>query len=232
MRSDRTAAIREPLVAGRGAALRGDARRGRRAASRARRGPRRRVRACRSQGAAGLRRSEQPSVLQREGRGLREQDHGADGGEARQEARLCLVSAGDRLRAQHARRPPLRRDPRLSAGRRARADHQSVLPHGLCARHQAGHRARRPREPRRSAAQGEAHRHRRRHAARHLSRDQRPDAESQALSAGGRHPRRFVGAGDDARPRERRDRRRRAVGSDGGVLCQAGDPADAASRCC
>ena len=77
-----------------------------------------------------------------------------------------------------------------------------------------------------------AHRHRGRHAAGHLSRRQWPDAESQALSAGHRYPRRFLGAGDDARPRQRRDRRRRPVGTDGRLLREAGEPAHAGRAVC
>src|SRR6266536_4198219 len=49
--------------------------------------------------------------------------------------------------------------------------------------------------------------------------------ERQALSAGHRHARRFLGPGDDRGSGRRRDRCRRAVGADGGLLRQAGKSA-------
>ncbi len=77
----------------------------------------------------------------------------------------------------------------------------------------------------RPAAQGKAHRHRGRHAAEQLPGGRGPDGERQALSAGHRHARRFLGPGDDRGPGRRRDRCRRAVGADGGLLRQAGKSA-------
>ena len=94
----------------------------------------------RSQGAAGLRRSAQFAVLEREGRGVREQARRAVCGKAAEEARLHVLPAGDRLRPDDARRASLRRHHGLSARRRSRPGHQSLLPHGLCAGRQAGQR--------------------------------------------------------------------------------------------
>ena len=144
----------------------------------------------RSECAAGLRRSAQSAVLQREGRRVREQARRAV--RRRSSTRSSPIPGIRRRPASCATRstPIVRRHHGLSAGRRPRSEHQPLLPHRLCARVQAGRRPRRRRHARRCAAEGQAHRHRRRHAARQLHGGQRSDGECQALSAGHRHARR------------------------------------------
>ena len=144
-------------------------------------------RARRSQGAARLRRPAQSAVLQREGRGVREQARRTVRREAAEEARLHVLPAGDRLRPDDAWRPSLRRHHGLSARRRPGSGHQSLLPHGLCAGRQAGQRPRRRRDAGRRAPEGQAYRHRRRHAAGHEHGGQRPDGERQAISVDDRY---------------------------------------------
>ena len=169
----------------------------------------------RSYDASRLRRPEQPPLLEREARGLREQDRRASRREAPQKSRLHILSRRDGLRAQHAERASLRRHSRLAAGQRRRSADEPLLSHDLRARDARRFRSRGSALARRSAPQGArpAHRIGRQHAARQSSRAIRPAWRGQALSADGGHALRLPLRGDDLRPRERRPRRGAALGA-------------------
>ena len=122
-----------------------------------------------------------------QGRGLRKQACRVARRQARQGPRLCLVSAGNGLRAQYARGPPLRRHHGRPAGGRSCPGHEPLLPHGLRAGVQARARPRRRGYHGGSATEGQTHRRRGRNAAGQQHGGQWPHGQREALSARGRY---------------------------------------------